>query len=797
VISYGIEGEEWNQGVNIQTGPNGEVYAVWSVCDDPFPSDETALGLARSTDGGLNWSPAARIISGIRGHRATPLGGGKTMRHYSFPSTTVNQQTGEIYVVWTNVGVPGINTGDPDVYMITSTDGGNTWNSPQRLNQDTVGNGKDQWSPWITCDPATGLLACVFYDSRAFSENDMAETWVALSLDRGEAWEDFRVSDVAWSGDGFYGDYAGDYIAIASRNNHVYPIWSDNRSGNMLAYASPFTTSPVLEYPGDGLYLTLQAAIDAAIPGTTVEVDGSRVTESDPEPAIRMKRGVLVRAKPGEPAPVINAQGDFEGVVFPPDSDAHTELSGFLVKNFSGYGIRGAQREDLYQDFPTATITSCTIVGGYIGVFAGEANLIVRDCLIRGQSGSFPTGIDVEDLYHSPPSVVTSEITGNVITSSSTAGCGVYIASQERLFSIIENTIDGWEKGVDLDNLPSGETTVVMRNIAVNASEAGFSKDYGTLDLQHNIAWGNGDNSVAANYEGFSDPLGGGLNLMVDPLLCEKPDQSVEPWALRVDSPAIDPVVGKIGARGIECAWGELAASTTVAAIAVTVLEDLTVPIGLSLTLMPGATLRFDKMDESGGGNYSGKNELLIEGSLNASATGQDSILFTSSADTLAPADWGVVMIGGTASVNLQNAVLEYATDGLVYVSQEPSNTISGCRFRHNLYSDMYVNKFFGTAGPAGTISNCTFEVDECPYGVKMYSTTQALSISNCVFNGTSVALAGLFLWNYSPSVSGGSVRGFSQGSGVLARNNASPTVRNVDISGNQYGLQWKDAAGG
>lgn len=246
-LSGAIQAGSHNQGVNIQTGPNGEVYVVWAVYD-AWPADETALGFARSTDGGATWSPGTRILTGIRGHRTTPLGGGKTMRHNSFPSMSVNQQTGEIYVVWTNIGVPGVNTGDPDVYLIKSADGGNSWSSPQRVNQDPVGNGKDQWFPWISCDPTTGLLACAFYDSRAFSGNDMAETWVALSLDGATTWEDFRVSDVAWSGDGFSGSYAGDYIAIASRDNQVYPVWSDNRAGNMLAYASPFTvaTGPVV-----------------------------------------------------------------------------------------------------------------------------------------------------------------------------------------------------------------------------------------------------------------------------------------------------------------------------------------------------------------------------------------------------------------------------------------------------------------------------------------------------------------------------------------------------------------------
>lgn len=274
-ISNAVNAGSHNQGVNIQTGPNGEIYVVWSIYDC-WPCNETAIGFAKSVDGGVTWSNASRIISNIGGHRLTALGGGKTMRHNSFPSMTVNQQSGKIYVVWTNLGVPGVNTGDPDIYMITSSSEGSTWSSPSRVNQDAQGNTKDQWFPWIACDPVTGLLACTYYDSRNFASNDRAETFVALSKNDGQTWTDFLVSDASWPGDGiagFAGSYAGDYIAIASRENKLYPMWSDNRSGNMLVYVSPFEVGRKLRVPQT--YATIQAAINAANDWDTVLVDPS------------------------------------------------------------------------------------------------------------------------------------------------------------------------------------------------------------------------------------------------------------------------------------------------------------------------------------------------------------------------------------------------------------------------------------------------------------------------------------------------------------------------------------------
>ncbi|RMG32088.1 MAG: exo-alpha-sialidase, partial [Methanobacteriota archaeon] len=238
-ISSAVGAGSHNQGVNIQTGPNGEVYAVWAIYDS-WPSDETALGFAKSTNGGATWLPASRIITNIRGIRNT--GTSKNMRVNSFPVMAVDisggPRNGWIYVVWANYGTPGINTGpDIDVYMIRSNDGGATWSSPIRVNQDTPGLGNEHYFPWITCDPVTGNLSVIFYDDRNVASNQ-CEVFVATSSDGGTTWNDFKVSDVAFTPapiPGLANGYFGDYLGISAYNDQVYPVWTDNRAGNALA----------------------------------------------------------------------------------------------------------------------------------------------------------------------------------------------------------------------------------------------------------------------------------------------------------------------------------------------------------------------------------------------------------------------------------------------------------------------------------------------------------------------------------------------------------------------------------
>ncbi|MCK9616469.1 MAG: T9SS type A sorting domain-containing protein [Lentimicrobiaceae bacterium] len=245
-ISNAVSAGSHNQGVNISTGPDGQVYVCWVVYDAGV-MDEKAIGFTRSTDGGVTYQPAIRAINNLKGIRTG--GTSKNMRVNSFPSMTVDISNsghrGTIYIVWANKGVPGINTGsDIDVYLIKSTDGGTTWSNPKKINTDAPGAGKQHYFPWITCDPITGTLSVIFYDDRNVTSSQ-CEVWCANSYDGGETWADFKVSDIAFTPTpipGLASSYFGDYLAISARNGQVYPVWTDNRSGHALTYASPYVT---------------------------------------------------------------------------------------------------------------------------------------------------------------------------------------------------------------------------------------------------------------------------------------------------------------------------------------------------------------------------------------------------------------------------------------------------------------------------------------------------------------------------------------------------------------------------
>jgi hypothetical protein len=252
-ISSAVNAGSHNQGVNIQTGPNGEVYVIWIIYDT-WPSDENCIAMAKSLDGGVTWQPAVRILSNIRGIRNS--GTDKNMRVNSFPTSTVDisdgPNRGNIYITWANTGTPGINTGsDIDVYMIKSTDQGATWSTPLKVNQDASGLGKEHYFPWITSDPENGNLSVIYYDNRNVAANQN-EVYTSNSSDGGATWWDMKVSDVSFTPSpipGLADGYFGDYLANHARGGWVYPTWTDNRSGYAMTYISPFVTGPPPNQP--------------------------------------------------------------------------------------------------------------------------------------------------------------------------------------------------------------------------------------------------------------------------------------------------------------------------------------------------------------------------------------------------------------------------------------------------------------------------------------------------------------------------------------------------------------------
>jgi hypothetical protein len=145
--------------------------------------------------------------------------------------------SGRVYAIWTQeVKNESDNT---DIMFQYSDDGGATWSSPVRLNDDHTNN--SQFNPAIAVDQASGDVAVSWYDARNDLgtggpgdtdgiPNDDVQIWATYSTDGGVSLApNLQVSEGASSAvaAGSYFDY-GDYTHAAFQSHVFYPAWSDN-----------------------------------------------------------------------------------------------------------------------------------------------------------------------------------------------------------------------------------------------------------------------------------------------------------------------------------------------------------------------------------------------------------------------------------------------------------------------------------------------------------------------------------------------------------------------------------------
>ncbi len=205
-----IDEDNTVEGAVPAVGPNGEVYTVWA--------GPLGLMFDRSTDGGVTWGSDIFVadqpggwdyaIPGIYRANGLPI----TACDVSNSSTR-----GNIYVNWSDQRNGLQNT---DVFIAKSTDGGNTWSAPRRVNDDLTS--AQQFFTWMTVDQSTGYLYAVFYDRRNGTGNS-TDVFVARSTDGGDSFTNFKVSESSFTPTS--GIFFGDYVNIAAHNGKVYPIW--------------------------------------------------------------------------------------------------------------------------------------------------------------------------------------------------------------------------------------------------------------------------------------------------------------------------------------------------------------------------------------------------------------------------------------------------------------------------------------------------------------------------------------------------------------------------------------------
>ncbi|HWY98129.1 MAG TPA: glycosyl hydrolase [Bacteroidia bacterium] len=206
-----LDGDLTDEGAVPCVGPEGEVYVAWA--------GPNGLVFKKSIDGGMNWSAEEKKITPIIGGWDYDVSG--IFRSNGLPmiccDLTNGPYRGTIYIGWSDQRNGSDNT---DIWYVKSTDKGETWSPPLRINNDD--SHRQQFMTWLSIDPVTGYLYSLFYDRREHG-GDTTDVYLAVSKDGGNNFCNFRINDRHFVPKESV--FFGDYIDVVAYNNIVRPMW--------------------------------------------------------------------------------------------------------------------------------------------------------------------------------------------------------------------------------------------------------------------------------------------------------------------------------------------------------------------------------------------------------------------------------------------------------------------------------------------------------------------------------------------------------------------------------------------
>jgi alpha-tubulin suppressor-like RCC1 family protein len=127
-------------------------------------------------------------------------------------------------------GVHGEGTDESDIFLVRSTNKGETWSAPVRLSTDTTG--KAQWQPSLRVTPS-GVVEATWYDRRNSTNGENYQRFARVSTDNGATWgTDEPLSTVLIpepSPPNINACYAGDYNYTTASANTGFDTWTDGR----------------------------------------------------------------------------------------------------------------------------------------------------------------------------------------------------------------------------------------------------------------------------------------------------------------------------------------------------------------------------------------------------------------------------------------------------------------------------------------------------------------------------------------------------------------------------------------
>lgn len=227
-------------GGDIKTNSAGDVFAFW-----PTTGNRKVL-VAKSTNGGTSYGTPVQVATTFDSFDiGVPSFNGRRALIYTYGAAYKTALKNLSYVTWTDLSgdagctaaanEPGTNvasTCKTRIWFARSTDGGATWSTPVKVNNQAGLN--DQFNQALVVDETTGALALMYYDTVADAGRKKVHVYYQGSFDDGVSWSapiqvTTSQTDETTAGSDS-GNQFGDYNGLSGYAGIFFPSWTDRRN---------------------------------------------------------------------------------------------------------------------------------------------------------------------------------------------------------------------------------------------------------------------------------------------------------------------------------------------------------------------------------------------------------------------------------------------------------------------------------------------------------------------------------------------------------------------------------------
>jgi hypothetical protein len=240
-MSSSSNGKKWSTPVEISSTPGDCMDSTQTVRGGVVVEDDkkkfvvwsrdNKIYLDRSFDNGGMWLSSDVLI----GEQFIPATS-KTSATCSngVPLLIIDKSKkhrGLLYMVWADQKSGSDNT---DVWFVRSSNFGDNWTSPSRVN-DEKGGGM-QYHPSFSVDPTTGFIYVLYYNRNA--DSNSTDVYLAYSIDAGSKFKNIKVSNSSFEADADFNSL--DPLSISAQKGVIACIWTKMEGGKKSISSSVF-----------------------------------------------------------------------------------------------------------------------------------------------------------------------------------------------------------------------------------------------------------------------------------------------------------------------------------------------------------------------------------------------------------------------------------------------------------------------------------------------------------------------------------------------------------------------------